>query len=73
MGNVKMTWNGSIVCDQSDTLTPGEVVEFTIDLWATRYVFKAGYRIRLDIASANFPRYDRNLNVWQHPLSASEG
>jgi putative CocE/NonD family hydrolase len=54
-------------------LTPGEVYELTIDLCATSYVFKAGHRVRLDIASANFPRFDRNLNVWQHPLSATEG
>lgn len=54
-------------------LRPGEVYELTIDLWATSYVFKAGHRIRLEIASANFPRFDRNLNVWEHPLFATQG
>ncbi len=44
-------------------LTPGEPVEITIDLWATANVFKAGHRIRVDIASASFPRWDRNPNT----------
>ena len=41
-------------------LTPGEVYEYTIDLWATSNVFKAGHRLRVEIASSNFPRFDRN-------------
>ncbi len=49
--------------DTPKLLTPGEPTEFTIDLWSTANVFKAGHRIRLDIASANFPRWDRNPNT----------
>ena len=44
-------------------LTPGEVYEYKIDLWPTSNVFKKGHRIRLDIASSNFPRFDRNPNT----------
>jgi putative CocE/NonD family hydrolase len=44
-------------------LTPGEVTEFTIDLWATSQVFKAGHRIRVEISSSNFPLWDRNPNT----------
>lgn len=44
-------------------LTPGEVYRFDIDLWATSNVFLPGHRIRLDITSSNFPRWDRNLNT----------
>jgi uncharacterized protein len=44
-------------------LTPGEVSRFTIDLWATSHVFLPGHRIRVEIASSNFPRFDRNLNT----------
>ncbi len=44
-------------------LTPGAVYEFTIDLWAISHVFFAGHRLRLDISSSNFPRFDRNLNT----------
>lgn len=44
-------------------VTPGEVIEYDIDMWATSNVFKAGHRIRLEISSSNFPRFDRNPNT----------
>ena len=44
-------------------LEPGEVYELRIDLWATATVFGAGHRIRLDVSSSNFPRFDRNTNT----------
>lgn len=44
-------------------MTPGQIYEFTIDLWATANLFKAGHRIRLDISSSNFPTYDVNPNT----------
>ena len=47
----------------AELLTPGQVYEFNIDLWATSNVFKKGHRIRLDVSSSNFPRFDRNLNT----------
>jgi hypothetical protein len=47
----------------AELLTPGEVNEFEIDLWVTSNVFKAGHRIRVEISSSNFPRFDRNLNT----------
>ena len=44
-------------------LEPGDVYEFTIDLGPTSNVFKKGHAIRVEIASSNFPRFDRNLNT----------
>jgi putative CocE/NonD family hydrolase len=44
-------------------LTPGAVTTFTIDCWATSHVFRPGHRIRVEISSSNFPRFDRNLNT----------
>src|SRR5215472_2248533 len=44
-------------------ITPGEIYKFTIDLWATSNVFKKNHRVRLEISSSNFPRFDRNLNT----------
>jgi predicted acyl esterase len=34
-----------------------------IDLWATSNVFRAGHRVRLQVTSSCFPRWDRNLNT----------
>ena len=53
-------------------LGPGEIYLFSINLWAASNVFKKGHRIRLSLTSSNFPRYDRNLNIWKRPGSAVE-
>ncbi len=44
-------------------ITPGKTYEYGIDMWATSHVFKRGHRVRLEITSSNFPRYDRNPNT----------
>jgi putative CocE/NonD family hydrolase len=46
-----------------DELTPGRIYKFTIDLWATSNDFLTGHKLRLEISSSNFPRFDRNLNL----------
>jgi hypothetical protein len=43
-------------------LEPGKAERFEIDLWVTSNLFKRGHRIRLEISSSNFPRFDRNSN-----------
>ena len=48
--------------DNPEMMTPGEIYEFEIDMWDTSNLFKAGHRIRVEISSSNFPRYNRNLN-----------
>jgi putative CocE/NonD family hydrolase len=44
-------------------LQPGEVDEFRIAMAPTSNVFLRGHRMRLEISSSNFPRFDRNLNT----------
>jgi len=44
-------------------VTPGEAYEYVIDLASVSILFKKGHRIRLDITSSNFPRFDRNMNT----------
>lgn len=41
-------------------ITPGQLYELTLELFPTANVFKAGHRIRLDVASSSFPRWDVN-------------
>ncbi|MFF8395259.1 CocE/NonD family hydrolase [Streptomyces sp. NPDC016172] len=43
--------------------TPGEAAEHVVDLWSTSIVFRTGHRIRVQLTSSNFPRWDRNLNT----------
>jgi len=53
-------------------LTPGKVYPFSIDLWATSNVFRAGHRLRLELSSSNFPRFDRNLNTGELAANSSK-
>jgi uncharacterized protein len=49
-------------------MTPGTIYPFTIKLYPTSNVFKKGHRIRVDISSSNFPRFDVNPNTGE-PLN----
>ena len=49
--------------DRTVLMEPGQVYEIEIDLWNTSQVFLAGHRIRLEVSSSAFPKYDRNLNT----------
>jgi putative CocE/NonD family hydrolase len=53
-------------------LAPGKIDEFKIDMWSTSNVFKQGHRIRLEVSSSNFPRFDRNPNTGHEPFADGE-
>ena len=42
---------------------PDLVSKYSVSLWHTSMVFRAGHRIRLELTSSNFPRFDRNPNT----------
>ena len=44
-------------------IEPGKVYEYKIDLWSTSNVFLKGHKMRVEVSSSNFPRFDRNLNT----------
>lgn len=44
-------------------MEPGQVYELTIPMYGTGAVFARGHRIRVDISSSNFPRFDPNPNT----------
>jgi putative CocE/NonD family hydrolase len=56
---------------KGELLNPGAVYEYTLDLWTTSNVFKAGHRIRVEIASSNFPRFDRNPQTGEASAEAT--
>jgi putative CocE/NonD family hydrolase len=49
--------------DKPEPVADGEVFKITISPFATANMFKKGHRIRLDISSSNFPKYDVNPNT----------
>jgi uncharacterized protein len=58
--------------DHLEFAHPGDVYEITIDLGVTSNVFLRGHRIRLDISSSNFPRFDRNPNTGRRVADDTE-
>ena len=48
---------------EPEPLTPGEPCQISLDLSVTSNVFLPGHRIRLEVSSSNFPRFDRNTNT----------
>jgi uncharacterized protein len=53
-------------------LEPGRVYGVEIDLWATAYRLGAGHRLRVEVSSSEFDRYDRNLNTAELPHEGAE-
>ena len=46
-----------------ELLEPNKIYNYELDLWSTSNLFKKGHKIRVEISSSNFPRFDRNLNT----------
>ncbi|MFE8699677.1 CocE/NonD family hydrolase [Cytobacillus sp. FJAT-54145] len=44
-------------------IEPGKVYQYLVDCWNTSHVFKKGHKIRIEVTSSAFPKYDRNLNT----------
>jgi uncharacterized protein len=49
--------------ERPELANPGEMYHITVDMWATSDVFLAGHKLRLEVSSSNFPRFDRNMNT----------
>ena len=44
-------------------MEPGKVYKVTLQPMTTSNYFEAGHRIRIEVSSSNFPRFDRNMNT----------
>jgi putative CocE/NonD family hydrolase len=49
--------------ERQELMTPGEVYRISIVPFPTANLFQKGHRIRLDVSSSNFPRFDVNPNT----------
>jgi uncharacterized protein len=57
----RMRYRNSL--EKAELMKPGDVYKVQIHLYPTSNVFAKGHRIRLDISSSNFPRFDLNPNT----------
>jgi len=55
-----------------ELVKPGELLAVTVEAGVTSNVFLRGHRIRLEISSSNFPRFDRNLNTGRPNAAETE-
>jgi putative CocE/NonD family hydrolase len=60
-GILRLRYRDSL--ERPSLASPGEVYRITIDAGVTANVFLKRHRIRLEISSSNFPRFDRNSNT----------
>jgi putative CocE/NonD family hydrolase len=65
-GIIRARYRNSL--EHAELMKPGDVYQISIDMYPTAMIFKKGHRIRLDISSSNFPRFDVNPNTGE-PLN----
>ncbi|MEI5519780.1 CocE/NonD family hydrolase [Streptomyces brasiliscabiei] len=70
-GILRTRYRGGLASEE--LMEPGAVYEITVDMTGTSNVFLPGHRIRVDVSSSNFPRYDRNTNTGGVIARESEG
>ncbi len=51
-------------------IIPNRIYEYRINCWATSYLFRKGHRIRVEISSSAFPKFEPNLNTGERIGSA---
>ena len=54
-------------------MQPGKVYKVALQPMTTSNYFEAGHRIRIEVSSSNFPRFDRNLNTGGDNYSETQG
>lgn len=63
-GTIRARFRNSL--SQPELLDPGKIYEYAIDLWHTGITLERGWRIRVEVTSAFFPFFSRNLNTGGH-------
>jgi uncharacterized protein len=58
--------------DRAELLDPGKIYKIQFEIGATSNVFLPGHRLRVEVSSSNFPRFDRNLNTAESPEHGSK-
>jgi predicted acyl esterase len=61
-GTARMRFRNGYSTADTASMIPGNIYDCVVDLPATCITFKAGHRIRVDISSSNYPKYNRNDN-----------
>jgi len=68
-GAFRMSYRNSL--RERELIEPGSVYRIEVDLNATSNYFAEGHRIRVEVSSSNFPRFERNLNTGESNANSS--
>lgn len=68
-GILRMRYRKS--AEKPELTNPSEIYRITVDMWATSNVFLPGHKLRLEISSSDFPRFDRNMNTGEEQSRAT--
>jgi uncharacterized protein len=60
-GHIRARYRKSLA--KPELLQPGKIYRYAIDLWHTGVTIPPGHRLRVDVSSAAFPLFERNLNT----------
>jgi putative CocE/NonD family hydrolase len=60
-GHIRARYRNSL--SKAELLKPGQIYRYNIDLWHTGFTIAPGHKLRVQISSAAFPLFDRNLNT----------
>jgi putative CocE/NonD family hydrolase len=63
---------GPLKASPASQVVPGQSYQYRFNLWAAAHTFKRGHRIRIDVTSSSFPRWDPNLNTGQSSWDTAE-
>jgi putative CocE/NonD family hydrolase len=63
-GKLRARFRNSV--HKPEPLKPGQIYEYQLDLWQTGITVPAGDRLQVEVASAVFPMFSRNLNTGGH-------
>jgi len=69
-GILRLRYRGGL--DHAEFARPRETYAITIDAGVSAHVFRAKHRVRLEISSSNFPRFDRNPNTGRPVANETE-
>ena len=67
-GIIRARYRNSL--EHAELMKPGQIYPISIEMYPTAMIFQKGHRIRVDISSSNFPRFDVNPNTGE-PLNDS--
>jgi hypothetical protein len=69
-GKIRARYRNSF--EKPELLKPGEICAYNLDLWHTAIQIPANGRLRVEVASASFPHFSRNLNTGGHNETETE-